>query len=140
MSSKRVTGIGGIFFKCKDPANIRRWYKRHLGLNTSDHGTTFEWRRTDKPDQKGFSVWAPFPETTEYFKPSEKKFMINFRVDKLESLLVTLKEEGVTIIGGVEVFEYGKFAHIIDPEGNKVELWEPNDIEYEKVAGKARTY
>ena len=133
---KRVTALGGIFFKCGDPAAIRTWYANHLGLNTDQYGTTFEWRQADEPDKKGFNVWSTFPGDTQYFAPSVKEFMINFRVENLEWLLGELKKEGVVQIGEMQVFEYGKFAHIMDPEGNKIELWESNDDEYEKMTSE----
>lgn len=130
---KKVTGIGGIFFKCKDPNKMREWYKTHLGLNTNQYGTVFEWRQGADTTKKGFTQWSPFSEKTKYFEPSEKDFMINYRVENLEALIQELKKEGVTITDTIETFDYGKFVHIMDPEGNKVELWEPNDVEYEKL-------
>ena len=126
---KKVTGIGGIFFKCKDPNKIKEWYKTHLGLDTNDYGATFEWREDADPAKKGSTTWSPFNETTKYFEPSTKDFMINYRVENLEALVEQLKNEGVTIVDKIEAFDYGKFVHIIDVEGNKVELWEPNDME-----------
>jgi predicted enzyme related to lactoylglutathione lyase len=130
---KRVTGIGGIFFKCKDPKKMRDWYKDHLGLNTNEYGAVFEWYQGSDNSKKGFSQWSPFSEKTKYFQPSEKDFMINYRVQNLEKLVEQLKKENVTIVDKIETYEYGKFVHIIDVEGNKIELWEPNDIEYEKL-------
>ncbi len=118
---KRVTGFGGIFFKTKDPQAMRNWYKEHLGFNTHDYGATFE----GQDHQKSDITWSPFPETTAYFDPSEKDFMLNFRVANLEELVAALKEEGVKLVGDMEVHDYGKFAWILDPEGNKIELWEP---------------
>lgn len=132
---KRVTGIGGIFFKCKDPDKLKEWYKTHLGLATDKYGTNFEWRQSIDSSKKGFTQWSPFAETTKYFEPSLKDFMINYRVDNLESLVKELKNEGVTIVDKMETFDYGKFIHIIDIEGNKVELWEPNDAVYDKFDG-----
>jgi predicted enzyme related to lactoylglutathione lyase len=85
------------------------------------------------PTRKGFTQWSPFSETTEYFAPSTKDFMINYRVENLEALVEQLKKEGVTIADNIETYEYGKFVHIVDVEGNKIELWEPNDIEFEKL-------
>ena len=126
-SKKKVTGIGGIFFKTKDPEKMKSWYKKNLGLITNEYGSVFEFRNTDEPDQKGYLVWSPFTQDTKYFNPSKKEFMINYRVENLVELLEQLKKEGVEIIGEMEEFEYGKFAHIIDPEGNKIELWEPVD-------------
>jgi predicted enzyme related to lactoylglutathione lyase len=132
---KKVTGIGGIFFKCKDPNKIKEWYKTHLGLETDKYGTTFEWRQADDTTKKGFTQWSPFSEKTKYFEPSEKDFMINYRVENLEALVEQLKNEGVTISDKIETVDYGKFVHIMDIEGNKVELWEPIDNEYDKIAG-----
>ncbi|HMI68256.1 MAG TPA: VOC family protein [Cyclobacteriaceae bacterium] len=130
---KRVTGIGGIFFKCKDTNKMKEWYQKHLGLNTNEYGAVFEWWQGADSTKKGFTNWSPFAETTKYFAPSTKDFMINYRVENLEALVEELKKEGVTIADKIETVEYGKFVHIIDVEGNKIELWEPNDIEYEKL-------
>ena len=129
----RVTSIGGIFFKCKDPNKMREWYKTHLGLNTNKYGTVFEWRQAADSSKKGFSQWSPFTEKTKYFEPSTKEFMINYRVENLEALVKELKKEEVTITDTIETVDYGKFVHIMDIEGNKIELWEPNDIEFEKL-------
>jgi len=133
MKNKRVTSIGGIFFKCKDPQKVREWYKTHLGLNTNEYGSVFEWRQAEDPSKKGFSQWSPFTDKTKYFEPSEKEFMINYRVENLEALVEELKKEGVTVTDSIETYDYGKFVHIMDIEGNKIELWEPNDIEFEKL-------
>jgi predicted enzyme related to lactoylglutathione lyase len=122
---KKVTGIGGIFFKCKDPQKMMDWYKTHLGLNTNEYGATFEWREESDSTKKGATQWSPFAETTKYFEPSTKDFMINYRVDDLEALVVELKKEGVTFVDEIESYDYGKFVHIMDIEGNKIELWEP---------------
>lgn len=130
---KRVTGIGGIFFKCKDPGKMRDWYKAHLGINTNQYGAVFEWYQGADSTKKGFTQWSPFKETTKYFDPSAKDFMINYRVENLADLVDELKKEGVTIVDTIQTFDYGKFVHILDVEGNKLELWEPNDIEYEKL-------
>ena len=130
---KRVTGIGGIFFKCKDPKKMREWYKTHLGFNTNQYGTVFEWRQGADTTKKGFTQWSPFIETTKYFAPSAKEFMINYRVADLTNLVEVLKKEGVTVTDSIETVDYGKFVHIMDPEGNKIELWEPNDVVYEQM-------
>lgn len=130
---KKVTGIGGIFFKCKDPEKMKEWYNKNLGLKTDEYGTSFEWRLGDDLTKKGFTQWSPFPETTKYIEPSTKDFMINYRVENIEALVEELKKDGVDIVDEIETFEYGKFVHILDIEGNKIELWEPNDIEYEKI-------
>lgn len=130
---KRVTGIGGIFFKCKDPKQMREWYQTHLGIQTNQYGAVFEWRQGADSSQKGFTQWSPFKESTKYFAPSTKDFMINYRVDNLEALVAQLKKENVTITDSIESFDYGKFVHILDMEQNKIELWQPNDIAYEQM-------
>lgn len=132
-SIKKVTGIGGIFFKCKDPKVMRAWYAAHLGLNTNEYGAVFEWRQGSDTSKKGFTQWSPFNEKTRYFEPSTKDFMINYRIENVETLIEELKKSGVTVVDTIESYEYGKFVHILDPEGNKIELWEPNDIEFEKL-------
>jgi predicted enzyme related to lactoylglutathione lyase len=130
---KKVTGIGGIFFKCKDPNKMKEWYQQHLGINTNQYGAVFEWYQGADSTKKGFTTWSPFKETTKYFEPSTKEFMINYRVEDLEGLVEELKKHGVTVVDAIETYDYGKFVHILDPEGNKVELWQPNDSEYEKL-------
>lgn len=130
---RRVTGIGGIFFKCKDPKKVREWYQTHLGLNINPYGAVFEWRQGLDTTKKGFTQWSPFSEKTTYFEPSTKDFMINYRVENLEELVVQLRNEGVTITDSIEAYDYGKFVHIMDVEGNKIELWEPNDLVYENM-------
>lgn len=140
MKSQRVTGIGGIFFKCKDPEKVRQWYSTHLGFTTDKHGTSFEWKQVDNPEQKGFSVWSPFTNNTKYFEPSQKEFMVNFRVQNLDALVEILRTEGVTIVDNIETFDYGKFVHIMDPEGNKIELWDPVDDVFDKMIGSVRTF
>ena len=122
---KRVTGIGGFFFKTKDPDYIKSWYKKHLGIPTDNYGWSFWWKDAEGKDC--MTQWSPFKEDTEYFDPSEKQFMMNYRVENLYELLEVLKSEGVTVIGKVEEYDYGKFGWIWDPEGNKIELWEPVD-------------
>jgi len=112
---------------------MNEWYKTHLGLNTNQYGAVFEWRQATDSSKKGFTNWNPFSEKTKYFEPSTKEFMINYRVENIEALVEELKKEGVTVIDTVETYDYGKFVHIMDIEGNKIELWEPNDIEYEKL-------
>lgn len=131
---KRVTGIGGVFFKSKDPQKTRHWYQKHLGFNTDQWGTSFEWRPADAPEKRGYTQWSPMSTDTSYMEPSDENFMINYRVEDLEALLPILKEEGVQICGEISSYEYGKFLHILDLEGRKVELWEPVDEEFEKIA------
>lgn len=123
---KRVTGIGGIFFKSQDPDSLREWYRAHLGIESAgSSGAFFQWRDADNPEQEGMTIWSAFPDNTPYFNPSKAPFMINYRVADLDSLLSLLREEGVEIDPKVDDTEYGKFAWIMDPEGNRIELWEP---------------
>ena len=124
---KRVIGIGGLFFKAQDPETVRNWYARHLGIPMQgSHGAVFTWRK-EGTDIPGSTAWCPFKKDSSYFQPSEKEFMFNYRVENLEELLTVLREEGVQMVGEMEVYDYGKFGWIMDPEGNKIELWEPID-------------
>ena len=120
---KRVTGIGGAFFKAKDPKALAAWYEKHLGIPFN--GNVYASFLSEKVGET--AVFSMFPEDTEYYAPSTKPFMFNLRVDDLHALLKVLKEEGVEVIDKTEEFSYGKFGWIIDPEGNKLELWEPID-------------
>jgi predicted enzyme related to lactoylglutathione lyase len=127
---KRVTGIGGVFFKCKNPEAQMDWYRQHLGLVMDNYGTSFQWRQADNPQQMGHTAWSTFDEGSNYFGQPQQQYMINYRVQNIEALVAQLKAEGVTIADEIESFEYGKFVHILDLEGNRVELWEPNDDVY----------
>lgn len=131
--TKKVTGIGGIFFKCKDRKRVKEWYQKNLGINTNEYGAVFEWYQGADSTKKGFTQWAPFDEKTNYFAPSAKEFMINYRVEDIEALVKELKQNNVSILDTIQTVSYGKFVHILDIEGNKIELWQPNDIEYEKL-------
>jgi predicted enzyme related to lactoylglutathione lyase len=131
----KVTGIGGIFFRTKDPQAIKEWYGKNLGLAISDYGSSFEFRNANRPDEINYLQWSPFDEGTDYFNPSEKEFMINYRVQNIEGLVKKLRENGVTILDEIEEYEYGKFVHILDPEGNKIELWEPVDSVFTRMGG-----
>ena len=123
---KRVTGIGGIFFKAKDPQALGAWYKQHLGIDVQPWGgAAFDWNGPDNPDGAGTTAWSLFAQTSDHFAPSAAPFMVNYRVHDLHALLAALRTEGVRIEGEVQESEYGKFGWIVDPEGNKVELWEP---------------
>jgi catechol 2,3-dioxygenase-like lactoylglutathione lyase family enzyme len=124
---KRVTGIGGVFFKAKDPRKLGEWYRDRLGIPVDPNwgGWAFEWRDAKSPRKKGQTVWSPFPADTGYFKPGRKQFMVNYRVDALDSVLKALRAEGVWVDPKVEESEYGKFGWVMDPEGNRLELWQP---------------
>ncbi|MBI5214922.1 MAG: VOC family protein [Ignavibacteriae bacterium] len=124
---KKVTGIGGIFFKCKDPDKMKEWYNTHLGIDAGKYGATFEWRQAEDSSKNGQTQWNLFSDKTKYFEPSTKDFMINYRVENLEALVEELTKNGVTIVDTIETYDYGKFVHILDAEGNKVQLWEPID-------------
>ncbi len=128
---KRVTGLGGIFFKSYDTHALKAWYSKHLGIITDQYGATFSWK--DEQGNTGHTVWSLFKKDSEYFKPGDQDYMINYRVENLEELLKVLKEEGVQIVGEMETFEYGKFGWILNPEGHKIELWEPNNDEFGKI-------
>lgn len=123
----KIIGIGGIFFKSQNPKELNQWYYKNLGLVPNDYGCLFESRKSDDPDKKAYLQWSPFEKDTTYFQPSEKEFMINYRVENIEALVEELKSEDVEILDDIETYEYGKFVHIMDPEGNKIELWEPID-------------
>jgi predicted enzyme related to lactoylglutathione lyase len=118
----RVIGIGGIFFKARDPAALAAWYGQHLGLKVEGFGGAMFF---DDPAKPGYSLWTPFKEDTKYFQPSDKPYMINFRVDDLHALLAALRAAGATVDAKVDESEYGRFGWVMDPEGNRIELWEP---------------
>lgn len=123
---KRVTGIGGIFFSANDPAAMHAWYKRHLGIDVQEWGgTAFSWADADGKPTAGTTVWSIGAADGKHFAPSKASFMINYRVDDLHALLQALREEGCEVLEKVDDSEYGKFGWVIDPEGNKVELWQP---------------
>ncbi len=126
-TTPRVTGIGGIFFFSKDPEKTKEWYSENLGLEVNQWGSSFEVRNAQRPDEINYLQWSPFKQGSEYFAPSKKEFMINYRVQNIEALVNKLQSNGVTILDSIEAFDYGKFVHIMDDEGNKIELWEPVD-------------
>ena len=131
----KITGIGGIFFKCKNPAGMRTWYQQHLGLNSDEYGANFQWRKDENPQEKGYTLLSMFDENTDYFGENRQTYMINFRVENMETLVEKLKASGVAVLDEIAQYEYGKFVHIADEEGNKIELWEPADDEYGKMIG-----
>ena len=125
-STPKVTGIGGIFFLSDNPQETREWYSKNLGLEINDWGSSsFESRDVNRPDEINSLQWCPFKTGDEYFSPSKKEFMVNYRVQNIEGLITKLKENGVTILDDIATYDYGKFVHIMDSQGNKIELWEP---------------
>lgn len=135
-TTPKVTGIGGIFFFSEDPEKTRSWYAENLGLEVNQWGSSFETRNANRPDEINYLQWSPFKQGSEYFAPSKKEFMINYRVQNIEALLLKLKSNGVTILDDVETYDYGKFVHIMDAEGNKIELWEPIDKVFTDMGGE----
>lgn len=128
-----VTGLGGVFFTSEDPEKLKKWYEENLGLPCDEHGHLFRWRQADKPEKDGFTQFSVFDKSTEYLLPSKKGFMINFRVDDLEAIIEDLLEKGMRVIGDIEEYDYGKFGWVMDPDGNKIELWEPVDEDFAKM-------
>ena len=127
---KRVTGLGGIFFKSKSPKDLMAWYKEHLGLEPEAWGgQIFHWREKDDPESAGYTVFNPFKADTKHFEPSTEPVMFNFRVDDLDGLIEQLRKEGVAVVGDVQDSEFGKFGWIVDPDGRKIELWQPPDTD-----------
>lgn len=132
----KVTGIGGIFFFSDNPEKTREWYSEHLGLEINQWGSSFEFRNADRPNEINYLQWSPFKKGSEYFSPSKKEFMINYRVQNIEGLVENLRNNGVKILDDIATFDYGKFVHIMDAEGNKIELWEPVDHVFTEMEGK----
>ncbi|WP_025145303.1 VOC family protein [Pedobacter jeongneungensis] len=125
-TTPKVTGIGGIFFFSDNPKETKDWYAKNLGVEVNAWGSvSFDSRNLNNPDEVDSLQWSPFKKGDEYFSPSKKEFMINYRVQNLEALLEKLKENGVTILDEIATYDFGKFIHIMDAEGNKIELWEP---------------
>ena len=126
-----IAGIGGVFFKVRDVSETKSWYARHLGLDTDDYGAMFKCFTTGKPQTTGYLQWSPMNQSTAYMGAAEQQFMINYRVQNLEMLVTQLKELGVFFYDDIETFDYGKFVHIRDGDGRKVELWEPIDAVFD---------
>lgn len=131
MSKGRVTGVGGVFFLCDDVGDTKQWYSNHLGLKTDQWGSSFQYRLVDRPEVKGMLQWSPFARDTPHFDTSKQEFMINYTVVNIEDLVSQLRADGVTICDDIVSYDYGKFVHIIDGDGRKVELWEPVDNPFE---------
>jgi predicted enzyme related to lactoylglutathione lyase len=125
-TTPKVTGIGGVFFFSDNPEKTKEWYAENLGIEMNEWGSSnFKSRNIDRPDEIDYLQWSPFQKGDEYFSPSSKDFMINYRVQNIEGLVAKLKGNGVTILDSITSYDYGKFVHIMDAEGNKIELWEP---------------
>ncbi|NEN24388.1 VOC family protein [Cryomorpha ignava] len=135
-TTPKVTGVGGIFFFSDNPNDIKKWYADNLGFDVNEWGSSFEFRNTHRPDEINYLQWSPFKKGSNYFSPSKKDFMINYRVQNIEGLVEKLNANGVTVLDKIETFEYGKFVHIMDSEGNKIELWEPVDKVFTEMGGK----
>lgn len=135
-TTPKVTGIGGIFFFSENPESTREWYAENLGLAVNEYGSSFEFRNAHRPDEINYLQWSPFKQGSEYFQPSNKEFMINYRVQNIEGLVEKLKANGVEVVDEIETYDYGKFVHIMDAEGNKLELWEPIDHVFTAMGGE----
>ncbi len=135
-NTPRVTGIGGIFYFSDNPKEARAWYATHLGLKTNDWGSSFEFRNANNPEEINYLQWSPFEKGSDYFSPSKKEFMINYRVQNIEGLVEKLKKDGVEVVDEIVEYDYGKFVHIMDHEGNKIELWEPKDHVFTAMGGE----
>jgi predicted enzyme related to lactoylglutathione lyase len=122
---ERVTGIGGIFFRAKDPKALQAWYEQNLGIVPADGYVGFKWREDHAPDRQGLTLWTPFKADTTYFGPGPQGHMINYRVENLDRMVEQLRAAGVEVEVNTGDIEYGRFAWIVDPDGNRVELWEP---------------
>ena len=135
-TTPRVTGIGGVFFGTKDPKATRNWYGKNLGLAIVDYGSNFEFRNANNPQEINYLCWSPMKKGNSYFAPSGKDFMINYRVVNLEGLVRNLRKNGTIILDTISTYDYGKFVHIMDPDSNKIEFWEPIDSVFTKMGGK----
>lgn len=135
-TTPKVTGIGGIFFFSDNPEKTKNWYAENLGLEVNQWGSSFEFRNAHRPEEINYLQWSPFKKGSEYFSPSTKEFMINYRVQNIEGLVKKLQKNGVQILDTIETYDYGKFVHIMDDEGNKIELWEPIDSVFTQMGGK----
>lgn len=135
MFKPKVIGVGGIFFNAKKTIRLREWYRKHLSFNLNPYGSYFEFRNAKNPDKIQYFLWPVFKNDTDYFSPSKKDFMINFRVENIEKTVDYLREVGTEIIDEISSYPYGKFVHILDPEGNATELWEANDDFFSDLMG-----
>jgi predicted enzyme related to lactoylglutathione lyase len=135
MFKPKVIGIGGIFFKAKKPSSLKKWYKDHLSFNLNPYGSSFEFRNANDPNKVQYFLWSVFENNTDYFSPSKKDFMINYRGEDIDKTVMYLRYIGTKIVDEVTTYPYGKFVHILDPEGNAIELWEANDDFFSDLMG-----
>ncbi len=135
MFKPKVIGIGGIFFKAKKPSSLKKWYKDHLSFNLNPYGSSFEFRNANDPNKVQYFLWSVFKNNTDYFSPSKKDFMINYRGEDIDKTVMYLRYIGTKIVDEVTTYPYGKFIHILDPEGNAIELWEANDDFFSDLMG-----
>ncbi len=133
MKDGRIVGIGGIFFKCENPDKTKNWYNEHLGIKTDDWGASFVSRKVNKPKENAYLQWSPFKDDSDYFGDRGQQFMVNYRVENIDKLIERLRSEGIKICKEIESYDYGKFAHIEDVNGLRMELWEPIDQEFDKM-------
>ena len=135
----RVTGIGGIFIKSNQPKELKAWYCKHLGLVPGEYGVMFEFTAGGIQEERKFLQWSTMPTQTDYFHPSSATFMINYRVENIEAMVEYFKAEGIEVTDEIETYDFGKFVHILDPDGNKIELWEPIDSAFSKAYSNDQT-
>lgn len=135
-TTPRVTGIGGVFIVSDNPKATNLWYRDNLGFYIDQYGSVFEVRNANRPEEINYTSWAVFRRNNKYLAPSTKEFMINYRVQNIEGLIRNLRKNGVTVLDTIATYDYGKFVHIMDPDGNKIELWEPVDSVLRKIDRK----
>jgi predicted enzyme related to lactoylglutathione lyase len=135
-TTPRVTGLGGIFFFSDNPSETKKWYAENLGLEVNEWGSSFEFRNAYDSSQINYLQWSPFKTGASYFSPSNREFMVNYRVHNIESLIIKLRNNGVTILDSIDTYDYGKFIHIMDLDGTKIELWEPVDSVFTAMGGR----
>ncbi|ANM30100.1 hypothetical protein ABI59_11730 [Acidobacteria bacterium Mor1] len=123
----RVTGIGGVFFISPDRKKSMQWYRERMGIDSESWGKVYLWREHERPEKTGYTVWSVFPHGADKFEPGGKSFMVNYRVDDIDGMIADMKANGVEVVGETEQHENGKFAWVLDPDGNKIELWQPVD-------------
>ncbi|MGE5382221.1 MAG: VOC family protein [Omnitrophica WOR_2 bacterium] len=135
-TTPRVTGIGGVFIVSDNPKETYKWYQQNMGFEIDRYGSVFEFRNANKPEEVNYLSWAVFGKNNTYLDPSKKEYMINYRVQNLQGLIRNMKKNGVTILDTIETYDYGKFVHIMGPDGNKIELWEPIDSALRQISRK----